>query len=107
MPSRWQNKFLHLNGHLSRTKLFQDHFSEVNGQGFDEFPVAAIAEAQQALAQREIVESGIQVIGGGRLPEIETQLEREVEALRLGTFLVGDADVIPNFKVRDGNRVHA
>ena len=47
-----------------------------------------------------------QVVGGGGLPDVRLHLHRDQQALRVDALLVGNADVVMDLEVAEGDGVH-
>jgi len=99
-------EFFDFHGHATGMEFTEHKIGEVGGEFLDELPFAAVAEFQQALDYREVVNSLVQLVGSGGGGKIEIHVHGEQQALGLGTFLIGYAHAIEDFEVNDGNLGH-
>jgi len=100
------DEFLHGDRHGRRLKFGQNHFACVIGKFFDQLPTPAFAEFHEVLAYLKVIDRFGDSICGDRRTEVVNHVHCHEDALRLGAFFIGYADMDMKFEVNDGDFRH-
>ena len=100
------DKLLHFHRHGAGSKFLHHHRGDVRRHRLDQLPVTSLAEFQEALAHRMVIDGVGQIVRRDGMFEIVFNLDRQEQTLRPGPLVLRNADMVLDLQVHDPDLVH-